>query len=104
MKKTSFFRELFNKKPSFEINLDEALFLALMSSIPGQSWYCPLPGQEVLKIGINLPHGTISLNVPSELKELVKKTGASLLPAVPSSSGNTNDVELIKKLITFATR
>jgi hypothetical protein len=88
-------------------NSTEATFLALMSSIPGQSWYSLKyleDGEpDCFLAGINLPTGTVTLTFPASLTTLVEKTGASALP-LPFSSGTTSEEEFIDGMVRFASR
>jgi hypothetical protein len=65
--------------------MENLLFLTLMSSIPGQSWYSlkDADGYDIeggFIAGINLPVGTVPQFLPIELWEIATKTGASELP------------------------
>lgn len=95
-----FFRKVENKRRG--PNTTEAAFLALMSSIPGQSWFA-LESDEVFIAGINLTTGPVTLTMPSSLLRMAEKTGASPLPQPPSSTG-CNPEEFLSRLVGFATR
>lgn len=84
-----------------ELSQTEAAFLALMSSIPGQSWFCTY--RHSLVAGINLPTGTVSLTYPLSSAILLEKTGASSLP-LPPSSFDPDQGDFVDRLVRFATR
>jgi hypothetical protein len=89
-------------------DLENLLFLTLMSSIPGQSWYSLKDAdgnatENGFIAGINLPVGTVPAFLPMECWEIAAKTGASELPfSFRFNDSCWEDKENL--LIRFATR
>lgn len=86
-----------------------ALFLSLMSLLPGQSWYSSLhdDGSSYsgwFIAGINLPYlkgsGTITYHLPDRLLEQAEQTGATHLEKAPPWDGHTAH-DVVRRLHAF---
>lgn len=91
-----------------EPSLEESLFFALMSSIPGQSWYSRKGAdghedQKVFYAGINLPNGAICQVFSLDFLSIAQKTGAELLPMQPSRECSYG-IESARLLVSFSNR
>lgn len=84
-----------------------ALFLSLMSFLPGQSWYssCHDDGSSYdgwFIAGIGLPPigAPITYHLPNRLLGKVKQTGAMFLETAPKWDGHTPD-DVVERLYNF---
>lgn len=98
----------FVSNEKLEPTLEESLFFALMSSIPGQSWYSlkdesgKEDGQSFVA-GIVLPTGSIVFRFPLVFLEIAQGTGANFLP-IHRSGESLSGASSAKALVRFANR
>lgn len=98
----------FASKENLEPNLEESLFFALMSSIPGQSWYAlqdqeGKEDEESFVAGIQLPTGAVVYRFSRAFLKFAEKTGAQRLPKNRSEESSFG-ANAAKVLLKFATR
>lgn len=85
-----------------------ALMLALMSSLPTQSWFsqCHDDGSSFdgwFIAGVNLPSGPITYHLPDRLFNAAKATLANELPLAHKWDGHSAE-DVVARLMAFATR